>query len=350
MVATGVERGISGFICRLEGLMTFDEINDAVAKFLSGGGFVANIFLLCCWALTYCVAYSGDARRGADVSVTQQMCIFFCVSFSLQLALVIICYICENLYEIGGSFCQTIADYISSFYSYIGEFFGIIYHHTDPVVGSIISHFIVGLCILLLLVFMCFMLQKLNPNLRPKYTVPIISFNVAVALKNDGITQNNYGIPICIMISALWIVLVKYSMEVETTAQGRGYQSIGAVMTNNNRLEEGRALQNTRSDYRATTNSSLLGEARNQRVYDAITVGALTRIHTVGGHDHTLFVSDECPICMESFGETTRALSCGHCFHDKCIQEWFINRSSHPCPVCKQPSTVAGWLVKSLFQ
>ena len=344
--------------------MKIDEIAAALDKFMQIEA-VSSFFAYVCVFLTVEISsrasYGCADRESWGPSRINQLCyvIFFniwtyiCVVFFLDLALLLVCYVCENLYEVGDSFVRTIVNCISSFYSYIFEFFAIIYHHIEPTIGSTISHCIVGLCIILLVVFVCFMLQKLNQNLRPKYTVPLLSFNVAVALNIDGISHNNYGVPICIVISALWIVLVKYSMEVETAVHPTNpYQPV--FNDNDNRLEEGRALQNTRPNTRTTThtttNSSLLREATNQRVYDAITVGALTRIHTEGGHDHRLFVTDECTLCLEKFGETTRALPCGHCFHDKCIQKWFVNRNSHPCPVCRQPSTVSGWLVNSLFQ
>jgi hypothetical protein len=342
--------------------MKIDEIAAALDKFMQIEA-VSSIFALVCLSLTVAVSSNQScgmtSRESWGPSPINQLCYVisfnFCayvyVCLVLDLTLLLVCYVCENLYEVGDSFVRTIVYCISSFYSYIFEFFAIIYHHTEPAIGSTMSHCIVGLCIILLVVFVCFMLQKLNQNLRPKYTVPLLSFNVAVALNIDGISHNNYGVPICIVISALWIVLVKYSMEVETAVHPTNpYQPV----FNDNRLEEGRALQNTRPNTRTTTrtttNSSLLGEAHDQRVYDAITVGALTRIHTVGGHDHRIFVTDECILCLEKFGETTRALPCGHCFHDKCIQKWFVNRNSHPCPVCRQPSTVSGWLVNSLFQ
>lgn len=39
-----------------------------------------------------------------------------------------------------------------------------------------------------------------------------------------------------------------------------------------------------------------------------------------------------CVICYDS-GENYTTLSCGHYFHDKCIQEWFIH--SNTCPLCR---------------
>ena len=343
--------------------MKLEEIAVSLDKFMKIEA-VSSIFCFICLMITINVVFSNSfcgyysytpLNLYENITFIKSMvCTYIAVVICLDLILLLVCYVCENLYEIGGSFVQTIIYGISSFYRFISEFFGMIYHHTDPVVGSTASHFIVGLCILLSVALVCYVLQKLNRNLRPKYTVPFISFNVAVALNIDGVSHNNYGVPICIVISALWLVMVNYSIEV----QGRGYQRIGAATTNDDRLEEGRVLQNTRSDTgitmrtttRTTANSSIVGEARDQRVYDAVNEGGLTRIHTVGGHDHRLFVTEDCQICMENFGETTRALPCGHCFHDKCIQDWFVKRSSHPCPICRQPSTVSGWLVKSLFQ
>lgn len=345
--------------------MKLEEIAVSLDKFMKIEA-VSSIFCFICWMITINVLQSRSPHLNLYEFIKSVVCTYIAVVICLDMILLLVCYVCENLYEIGGSFVQTIIYGISSFYRFISEFFGMIYHHTDPVVGSTASHFIVGLCILLSVALVCYVLLKLNRNLRPKYTVPFISFNVAVALNIDGISHNNYGVPICIVISALWLVMVNYSIEV----QGRGYQRIGAATTNDDGSEEGRVLPSGMAglfrhhnisfrhynisrmapDNRTTANSSIMEEARDQRVYDAVNEGGLTRIHTVGGHDHRLFVTEDCQICMENFGETTRALPCGHCFHDKCIQDWFVNKSSHPCPICRQPSTVSGWLVKSLFQ
>ncbi|XP_030540266.2 RING-H2 finger protein ATL79-like [Rhodamnia argentea] len=51
----------------------------------------------------------------------------------------------------------------------------------------------------------------------------------------------------------------------------------------------------------------------------------------------------ECAICLTEFvgGEEIRVLkSCGHGFHDQCIEKWLSSKSS--CPTCRSSCVVAG--------
>jgi len=46
-----------------------------------------------------------------------------------------------------------------------------------------------------------------------------------------------------------------------------------------------------------------------------------------------------CTICQESYkkNEYFRELSdCGHCFHKKCVDEWFYRSQSYSCPLCRK--------------
>lgn len=45
---------------------------------------------------------------------------------------------------------------------------------------------------------------------------------------------------------------------------------------------------------------------------------------------------ESCSICLVHFSpqEEVHPLSCGHVFHENCIQEWFKDRDT--CPMCRQ--------------
>ncbi|EDS30900.1 predicted protein [Culex quinquefasciatus] len=40
-----------------------------------------------------------------------------------------------------------------------------------------------------------------------------------------------------------------------------------------------------------------------------------------------------CPICMEAVESRGKFLTCGHLFHDTCIDSWLTSRTS--CPLCR---------------
>ncbi|KAF9180408.1 hypothetical protein BGZ51_006216 [Haplosporangium sp. Z 767] len=53
---------------------------------------------------------------------------------------------------------------------------------------------------------------------------------------------------------------------------------------------------------------------------------------------------DECPICKEAMGmnnpvkTTVKLRSCKHCFHERCIEEWFrCDYGQFKCPICNVP-------------
>lgn len=57
-------------------------------------------------------------------------------------------------------------------------------------------------------------------------------------------------------------------------------------------------------------------------------IRAGTQIVTTAPHDTT------CSICQEDIGGVhTRIQSCSHCFHSRCIHEWFTMNTR--CPVCR---------------
>lgn len=57
---------------------------------------------------------------------------------------------------------------------------------------------------------------------------------------------------------------------------------------------------------------------------------------TVGGSAPSVQVCTSCMVCLVDFeeGEVCRRLSCGHVFHQACIDEWFSR--SVACPICKR--------------
>jgi len=44
-----------------------------------------------------------------------------------------------------------------------------------------------------------------------------------------------------------------------------------------------------------------------------------------------------CSICQENYksNEFYRKLDCGHCYHKKCIDEWFYRSKTYCCPLCR---------------
>ena len=47
---------------------------------------------------------------------------------------------------------------------------------------------------------------------------------------------------------------------------------------------------------------------------------------------NTVFLHGSCPICYEEFDKGS-LLSCGHVFHENCIQLWLQKKKK--CPVCR---------------
>ena len=46
-------------------------------------------------------------------------------------------------------------------------------------------------------------------------------------------------------------------------------------------------------------------------------------------------IENECPICNEQLIEGVSVLSCGHRFHNECIEPWLTSHNS--CPLCRRP-------------
>ena len=47
--------------------------------------------------------------------------------------------------------------------------------------------------------------------------------------------------------------------------------------------------------------------------------------------------SEECVICLEQYEDkktSVTTMKCEHCFHDKCLQQWF--KVDLRCPTCRQ--------------
>lgn len=49
-------------------------------------------------------------------------------------------------------------------------------------------------------------------------------------------------------------------------------------------------------------------------------------------------VPDECSICLENMmpDQFTKSMSCGHTFHEQCIDKWIEKSLSVACPNCRQ--------------
>ncbi len=46
-------------------------------------------------------------------------------------------------------------------------------------------------------------------------------------------------------------------------------------------------------------------------------------------------IKEDCPICLDSMTENSIKLTCQHCFHQHCINEWFSIDPGHSCPICR---------------
>lgn len=50
-------------------------------------------------------------------------------------------------------------------------------------------------------------------------------------------------------------------------------------------------------------------------------------------------IGKQCSICQENYkgNEYYRELcECGHCYHKKCIDEWFFRSKTYSCPLCRK--------------
>ncbi|XP_047365876.1 RING-H2 finger protein ATL33-like isoform X2 [Vespa velutina] len=48
---------------------------------------------------------------------------------------------------------------------------------------------------------------------------------------------------------------------------------------------------------------------------------------------------DVCTICFQNVSDQDKVLLCGHCFHEKCIEEWRTRgpmESRNTCPTCRE--------------
>ena len=55
-------------------------------------------------------------------------------------------------------------------------------------------------------------------------------------------------------------------------------------------------------------------------------------------NDQLIIDSELCPICHDKYivGEYKRTLNtCGHNFHKKCIDKWFVSNPTLECPMCR---------------
>lgn len=54
--------------------------------------------------------------------------------------------------------------------------------------------------------------------------------------------------------------------------------------------------------------------------------------------DIQTYVDNPCSVCLEKLSTDNTALSCGHTYHKKCIDEWLLK--SQTCPICRQIQSV----------
>ncbi len=67
--------------------------------------------------------------------------------------------------------------------------------------------------------------------------------------------------------------------------------------------------------------------------FDPVVV-APTQAQITAATERNVPVTDtNCAICQDAVPSATRIRSCGHCFHDTCIQQWFTMNPR--CPVCR---------------
>jgi hypothetical protein len=57
--------------------------------------------------------------------------------------------------------------------------------------------------------------------------------------------------------------------------------------------------------------------------FDPVVVAPTQAQITAATERHVNVPDTNCAICQESVTCATRIRSCGHCFHDQCIQQWF---------------------------
>ena len=53
------------------------------------------------------------------------------------------------------------------------------------------------------------------------------------------------------------------------------------------------------------------------------------------------YVNDDnnCPICLEEFGDNTKILECAHKYHISCIDEWLNEHNN--CPICRNNTSMS---------
>ena len=53
------------------------------------------------------------------------------------------------------------------------------------------------------------------------------------------------------------------------------------------------------------------------------------------------YYNKECIICFEKLGvDDIALLDCGHLYHNKCIEEWYISNKKSTCCICDKKATI----------
>jgi hypothetical protein len=67
--------------------------------------------------------------------------------------------------------------------------------------------------------------------------------------------------------------------------------------------------------------------------FDPVVVAPSQQQIAAATERHVNIPDANCAICQDSVTCATRIRTCGHCFHDSCIQQWFTMNPR--CPVCR---------------
>ncbi len=66
--------------------------------------------------------------------------------------------------------------------------------------------------------------------------------------------------------------------------------------------------------------------------------GHLASYRKLKADDQLVINKECCPVCFDEYttGQFKRVLEkCGHTFHKKCIDKWFVNHPNLECPMCR---------------
>lgn len=91
-----------------------------------------------------------------------------------------------------------------------------------------------------------------------------------------------------------------------------------------------------------STQIKAMVESKKINVRDA--TSHLASYRKIKADDPLILNSETCPICHECYKEKEfkRELDkCGHVFHKKCVDRWFVKNSKLECPLCRESYDMA---------